>query len=75
MHVRRPTVLKAFSNPRLNPLPGIQDFKGEVVHPANWSEDTTVDGKRVALIGYGCKWRWAQSRMLVLKSYQAAVYK
>ncbi|KAK4550377.1 hypothetical protein LTR36_003344 [Oleoguttula mirabilis] len=42
------------SNPRLTPLPGIQDFKGEVVHPAYWSEDTSVDGKRVALIGYGC---------------------
>ncbi|KAK5124271.1 hypothetical protein LTR85_001974 [Meristemomyces frigidus] len=42
------------SNPRLTPLAGIQDFKGEVMHPAYWSKDTSVDGKRVALIGYGC---------------------
>lgn len=42
------------SNPRLTPIAGIKEFKGEVVHPAYWSKDTTVDNKRVALIGYGC---------------------
>ncbi|KAF2772117.1 DUF699-domain-containing protein [Teratosphaeria nubilosa] len=42
------------SNPRLNPLAGIEDFKGEVIHPALWSADTSVEGKRICLIGYGC---------------------
>ncbi|KAK0247243.1 hypothetical protein B0A54_11929 [Friedmanniomyces endolithicus] len=42
------------SNPRLTPIAGINDFKGEVVHPAYWSDQTSVDNKRVALIGYGC---------------------
>ncbi|TKA82739.1 hypothetical protein B0A55_01085 [Friedmanniomyces simplex] len=42
------------SNPRLTPIAGINEFKGEVVHPAQWSERATVDNKRVALIGYGC---------------------
>ncbi|KAK0270871.1 hypothetical protein LTR35_013923 [Friedmanniomyces endolithicus] len=41
------------SNPRLTPIAGINDFKGEVVHPAYWSDQTSVDNKRVALIGYG----------------------
>ncbi|CAK3943832.1 cyclohexanone monooxygenase [Lecanosticta acicola] len=42
------------SNPRLTPLAGIDKFKGEVVHPAHWKDDTTVKNKRVTLIGYGC---------------------
>lgn len=42
------------SNPRITPLPGIEKFKGEVIHPAMWTDDINVEGKRVALIGYGC---------------------
>ncbi|KXS95774.1 hypothetical protein AC578_1730 [Pseudocercospora eumusae] len=42
------------SNPRLNPVPGLDKFQGEVIHPAYWKPETTVKGKRVALIGYGC---------------------
>ncbi|KAF2169963.1 hypothetical protein M409DRAFT_64369 [Zasmidium cellare ATCC 36951] len=42
------------SNPRLNDMPGLEDFKGEVIHPAHWKDDTTVKDKRVALVGYGC---------------------
>jgi cation diffusion facilitator CzcD-associated flavoprotein CzcO len=42
------------SNPRLNPVPGLENFKGEVVHPAHWKSDTSVKGKNVALVGYGC---------------------
>ncbi|WPH01685.1 Hypothetical protein R9X50_00453700 [Acrodontium crateriforme] len=42
------------SSPRLTNLPELEKFKGEVVHPAVWKDDTSVDGKRVALIGYGC---------------------
>lgn len=36
-------------------LQGIEDFKGEIVHPAYWNDDTSVVGKRVCLVGYGCK--------------------
>lgn len=42
------------SSPRVTSLKGIEDFKGEVVHPAYWTDETIVDNKRVALIGYGC---------------------
>lgn len=42
------------SNPRMTPLAGIEDFEGEVVHPAYWKDSTVVDNKRVVLIGYGC---------------------
>lgn len=43
------------SKPRFSEIAGIEKFEGEVVHPAYWKDDTTVKGKRVALIGYGCK--------------------
>ena len=42
------------SKPRLSEIAGIENFQGEVVHPAYWKDDTSVKGKRVALIGYGC---------------------
>ena len=42
------------SNPRNTLSNGIENFKGEVVHPAYWSDETSVDGKHVALVGYGC---------------------
>ncbi|KAK3720821.1 hypothetical protein LTR37_003484 [Vermiconidia calcicola] len=32
----------------------VRKFKGEIVHPAYWNDEISVDGKRVALIGYGC---------------------
>lgn len=46
------------SNPRMTPVAGIEDFKGEVVHPAFWKDDTTAKGKRVALVGYGCLYKY-----------------
>jgi cation diffusion facilitator CzcD-associated flavoprotein CzcO len=42
------------SNPRLSDLPGLQEFKGTVVHPANWPQDLDLRDRKVALVGYGC---------------------
>ena len=34
-------------------LPGLEDFKGQVVHPQLWNEDIDYAGKRVVVIGSG----------------------
>ena len=34
-------------------LPGIGDFRGQVVHPQHWPEDLDYRGKRVVVIGSG----------------------
>ena len=34
-------------------FPGIEDFKGTVVHPQHWPEDLDYSGKRVVVIGSG----------------------
>lgn len=34
-------------------IPGLHDFKGHLVHSANWDHSYDVTGKRVALIGGG----------------------
>lgn len=33
--------------------PGMQDFKGQVVHPQHWPQDLDCTGKRVVVIGSG----------------------
>ncbi len=33
--------------------PGMDRFKGEIVHPQNWPEDIDLSGKRVVVIGSG----------------------
>ncbi len=33
--------------------PGMDDFRGEVVHPQTWPEDLDLTGKRVTVIGSG----------------------
>jgi len=35
------------------PLPGIERFGGEVVHPQHWSDDVDYAGKRVVVVGSG----------------------
>ena len=35
------------------PFPGIEDFKGEVVHPQHWPETFDYAGKRLVVIGSG----------------------
>ncbi|SFI63464.1 flavin-containing monooxygenase [Amycolatopsis sacchari] len=34
-------------------FPGVEDFRGTVVHPQHWPEDLDYDGKRVVVIGSG----------------------
>ena len=34
-------------------IEGLWDFKGEVLHSAQWKQDTDLKGKRVALVGAG----------------------
>ncbi|OAL38894.1 hypothetical protein AYO20_01645 [Fonsecaea nubica] len=34
-------------------IPGLHDFKGKLVHSANWDKDYSWEGKKVAVIGNG----------------------
>lgn len=34
-------------------IPGLQDFRGELLHSANWDSNVSLDGKTVGLIGNG----------------------
>ncbi|QOR67167.1 NAD(P)/FAD-dependent oxidoreductase [Cytobacillus suaedae] len=43
----------ALSNPSIPMLKGIEHFKGEVFHSANWPIDFNAKGKRIAVIGTG----------------------
>lgn len=38
---------------RYPPIPGIKDFKGDLVHSAAWPEHLDLNGKVVGLIGNG----------------------
>lgn len=38
---------------RYPPIPGIDTFKGELVHSAAWKQDLDLGGKVVGLIGNG----------------------
>ncbi|MDE1008605.1 MAG: NAD(P)/FAD-dependent oxidoreductase [Paraburkholderia fungorum] len=35
------------------PLPGVEQFKGEVIHPQHWPDNYDYSGKRVVVIGSG----------------------
>lgn len=35
-------------------LPGVDKFKGDVFHSANWRHDVELKQKRVGVIGNGC---------------------
>lgn len=43
----------ALAEPRLPPIPGIEDFTGDLFHSAQWNHDADLAGKRVAVIGTG----------------------
>lgn len=58
---RHPIVISAiggFSTPRYPNVPGLQDYKGEVVHlsrwPAEWEDAKSLRGKEVMVVGNGC---------------------
>jgi cation diffusion facilitator CzcD-associated flavoprotein CzcO len=41
------------SRPLIPPLPGLEDFTGDVMHSSAWHPDLDVTGRRVAVIGSG----------------------
>jgi len=41
------------STPNIPDFPGAADFRGEIVHSAQWPEDIDLTGKRVAVVGSG----------------------
>jgi cation diffusion facilitator CzcD-associated flavoprotein CzcO len=45
----------AVCKPKPLSYPGLEDFAGTIVHPADWPDDLSLDGKRVAVVGYGCE--------------------
>jgi len=47
------TAMGLFANPKVVDFPGRDEFKGEIVHPARWPADLSLEGKRVAVIGNG----------------------
>ena len=42
--------------------PGMEDFKGRIVHPENWPADLDYDDQRVVVIGSGATaaWNWCR---------------
>ena len=42
-----------YDEPYSPPFPGIEEFKGEVVHPQHWPEGFDYAGKRLVVIGSG----------------------
>ena len=47
------TAVGILSRPSLPDIPGLDTFKGRIVHSAVWPEDLDLAGKRVALVGTG----------------------
>ena len=47
------TALGLLSKPNMPPFPGLETFKGELVHTSRWAENTTWRNKRVGIIGTG----------------------
>ncbi|MDV7197558.1 NAD(P)/FAD-dependent oxidoreductase [Rhodococcus kroppenstedtii] len=43
----------ALSEPNLPDISGIRDFRGDIFHSAQWDHETSLRGKRVAVIGTG----------------------
>ena len=42
-----------FSRPSIPKVPGLESFKGEMLHSTQWRDDVVLDGKRVAVVGGG----------------------
>jgi cation diffusion facilitator CzcD-associated flavoprotein CzcO len=54
--LRTPIVISAMgplTEPKLPDVPGLEDFRGKVMHSARWEHDYELAGKRVASIGTG----------------------
>lgn len=48
------TAVGGFSQPRPANFPGVEQFKGEIFHTAEWDATFDWNDKRVAVIGNGC---------------------
>lgn len=47
------SAIGGLSRPALPKVPGLEKFKGEMFHSADWKHDVDLNGKRVAVIGTG----------------------
>lgn len=43
----------ALSKPKMPDMPGLENFKGQILHTATWDENADLNGKRVAVFGTG----------------------
>lgn len=51
------SAIGGFSTPKIPNVPGLKEFKGQVVHTATWPRDLGVEdlrGKEVMVVGNGC---------------------
>ena len=48
------TAVGILSRPSLPDIPGLDTFKGRIVHSAVWPKDLDLAGKRVAMVGTDC---------------------
>lgn len=42
------------ARPRALELPGLENFRGDAFHSAQWRHDVDLEGKRVVVLGNGC---------------------
>jgi cation diffusion facilitator CzcD-associated flavoprotein CzcO len=47
------TAMGILNEPTYPDIPGVYDFKGELFHTARWPENSSLEGKRVGIIGTG----------------------
>jgi 4-hydroxyacetophenone monooxygenase len=47
------TGVGALNQPKIPPLPGLDEFEGTLFHTARWPDDLSLEGRRVALVGTG----------------------
>jgi cation diffusion facilitator CzcD-associated flavoprotein CzcO len=45
------SAIGTFHTPNWPDIPGLDDFRGHIVHPAVWPDDLLLDGKKVGIIG------------------------
>ncbi|KAK1658070.1 hypothetical protein BDP55DRAFT_565913 [Colletotrichum godetiae] len=43
----------SFSKPYLPPLPNLETFRGDIIHPSAWPERLQLKGKNIGIIGQG----------------------
>lgn len=47
------TAMGLLNRPSIPDFRGLEKFKGEIIHSAEWRDDVALEGKRVAMIGTG----------------------